>query len=779
MEKVIKKGLKSPSVFLWLFLLFFISGCAQPGEQIFSLYKNETAHYEKLIEKNPNDFDLRLKLARIYYRFNDFQKAIDTLKNDTDKNAKIIMAKSYAKLNEHSKALELFDQIGETEDNEYLYLYANTLEKKNLYPKAVVFYKKVKGKLSHQSRERISAIGLKVEDVIPKQISELIAKEQKFLEKIDKEDAVVLLVDEQNEVKSDNTSVMTAHVVEKVLKEKGKHIAEVEIGYDSTYERVELEYARTITPEGKVIYAGAENIRDVTKYLNFPLYSNAKALIISMPSVDIGSIIDYKVKIYSSKLITGNKFSFIYPVREIFPIARAKFRLIIPKNDSLKLSFFNKEYAGNLTLNPKLEQTKDSVVYDWEFKEVKPIIPEEPMPPIPLVNPAIGVSNFSSWEEIHKWWTGLYKNKIILNTEVKDFVKNLTKGAKSDLEKAKLIYEFCAQNVRYVAVEYGESGFEPHYANDIFLNRYGDCKDKAILLVAMMREAGLSAYPVLIPTRNIYEIKKDFPSVNFNHAIAALDLEGKIIFMDATASTVAFGDIPLGDQQRNVLVFFDDQYKLLTTPLTKENTASYEMTLNVYPNEDALVERKVGTEGFFAAFQRYYLKNTHPDVIEADIQKKMVQLSPFSKLIGYKTENVDDFNKTPSLQYSFSAEKILNPANRLRILPLFDDIDMDTSYAGKESRSFPIEFDGLFRKISKITIKLPDNMHVRFIPADKEIITPWFDFKSKYTQDKNTIEAYREFSVNKRMVEAGEYKEFKKNMEEVFYLLKEEIVLEK
>jgi hypothetical protein len=330
-----------------------------------------------------------------------------------------------------------------------------------------------------------------------------------------------------------------------------------------------------------------------------------------------------------------------------------------------------------------------------------------------------------------------------------------------------------------VAVEYGASGHEPHKANDIFLNRYGDCKDKAILLVAMLGEAGLSAYPVLIPTREIYPISEDFAEMAFNHAIAALSYKGEMIFMDATASTVSFGDIPTGDQERNTFVILDDGYKILATPATKDNAAIYETNIDLDANEDALIERKVTGTGFFASNQRYYLKYTHPQAIKDNIQEKMLKISPFSKLIDYKIENVDDFTKNPALEYNFKTTKFLNPANNLRVIPLLDDINIDTSYAGKEERDFPIDFGGFFRKISNVKVKLPANLKVKFLPKNNEFDTAWFNFKSSYAQANSTIDLYKEFNVKKRFVETGEYKEFKKSLQKMFYLLREEVILER
>jgi hypothetical protein len=395
-----------------------------------------------------------------------------------------------------------------------------------------------------------------------------------------------------------------------------------------------------------------------------------------------------------------------------------------------------------------------------------------------LINPAIVVSSFDSWDEVYAWWYKLYKDKITLNDEVKNFLKDLIKDCKDDLEKAKKVYEFCAKNIRYVAVEYGDSGHEPHKAIEIFWNRYGDCKDKATLLVAMLREAGLKAYPVLIPTREAYTIGEDFPSVNFNHAIAALVYKGEVIFVDATASTVSFFDLPLDDQERKVLVFFDDGHKILTTPLIMDNEITYEMNIDIDNKEDAKIERRVTTKGYFTSFHRYYLKYTHPQNIEDDIKKKIIEISPFSKLIDYKIENVEDFDKSPVLRYSFQTKKLLNPADNLRIIPYLSDIDIDVAYASKEERNFPVEFDGIFKKISTIKVKLPTNLKVKYLPQNKELHTEWFDFKSIYQENISSLDLHQEFAIKKRFVKKEEYAEFKKRLEEVFFLLREEVIFE-
>ena len=772
-----------------LAFLIFLSACKKEVnlDEFSREFESISSSFENKLKNNPDDFKLRIKLGQFYYKVKSYQKAKEILTDIEDRKCRILLAKTLARLKEFDYAIELFEQIKIEEpdkaypeaDSEYFYLYGYVLENKNLFPRAKEVYSKVKGRFKKDADERIALIELKIEQSFPSYIAKVVEEAKIFLKDLEDEAAIVYFVDENIEITTENTSVVTVHVLEQVLKERGKSLAEIEIGYDSTYERVELEFARSISEDGKIVYAGKETIRDVSKYLNFPLYSNSRAFIVSTPLVDVGSFIEYKLKIYSSKLVDEDDFTFLYRLKEQYPIFKSKFKLITPREREAHIKFFNQDYAGSHSLKPvqRIEEGKN--VYLWKFESVKPLIPEYNMPPVSRVNPAVLISSFSSWDDIYNWWQSLFKDKLNLDKEIKQFTQSLIKDAKDDFEKAKKIYEFCAKNIRYVAVEYGESGHEPHYAKEVFINRYGDCKDQAILLVAMLREAGLKAYPVLIPTRGTYPIDKEFPSLNFNHAICVLELDGNLTFMDPTAETTSFLDIPLSDQDRPVMIFYDDGFRIVDTPELKENAVQYKMKILLNDEESATVERNVTTKGFYTSGHRWYLKYTHPLKIKEDIQKKIVEISSFSRLLDYKIENVDDFDLAPLLSYDFVTEKLLNPAGNLRIIPGLDEIRLDYDLIGKEDRDFPIDFDGIYSKEAEITIVLPESLKVKYLPQDINLETPWFRFKYGFKAEKNKIISSQNFEVRRRFVKNEEYKEFKKSLEKVFYLLREQIILER
>jgi len=775
--------MKKNTVCLFVFclaVLFLFSACGYQEQELKSAYERVFSAYQQKLKQDPEDEQTRLRFARFCYDFKDYRQVVALLKDTEDTEGRLVLAKAYARLNQYTLALESFDAVqAGISDQEGLYFYGLVLEKKNLYPQALQVYAKVRGEFKAKAAERISAIEDTVKSEVPDYLQELSQSAVQFISESKEEAAVLLSVDEKIQVMDDHTSVTTLHVIEKVLKERGKEIAEVELGYDSTYERVELEFARTITDQGLIISAGKKNIRDVTKYLNFPLYSNSRAFIISMPAVDVGAIIEYKVKIYSAKLINEKDLSLIYRLREKYPVFKSRFCLDLPAEMKMKYTFVNQQLSSNISLDPVQEKKGDRELFAWEFSRIKPIIPEYNMPPVSMVNPAVLLSSFDSWQEIFVWWQTLYSDKLELNKEMEKKLAELVAGTKDDYEKAKKIYEYVSRNIRYVAVEYGESGHEPHKAAEVFLNRYGDCKDQAVLLTALFRAAGLEGMPVLIPTREAYDVLQNFPSVNFNHAIAAVRIDDEIIFCDPTSETTAFKDLPAGDQDRTVLVFFPDGYKLMRTPELNTSELMVNMDIFIDAQENAEIYRSVKSRGGYSAWQRYYLKYSHPSKIRQNLENKMMAISPFSFLLEYKIENVDDFDAVPGLWYRFRTEKFLNPSQNLRVIPPLNQCDLSPSLIAGETRKFPIDFSELSSRKAKISLHLPQNLAIKYLPEDHVIDTPWFIFSVKYKEQDEKLDFFQEFRVKQRFVQPEVYPEFREKMKEVFYLLREVVLFEK
>ena len=160
------------------------------------------------------------------------------------------------------------------------------------------------------------------------------------------------------------------------------------------------------------------------------------------------------------------------------------------------------------------------------------------------------------------------------------------------------------------------------------------------------------------------------PTLLFNHAIAATKLNNKIIFMDVTANTVVFSDLPLGDQDRETLVFFKDHYELTKTPLfqPEHNKLSTFMKIRVNDDETIQAQREIVALGSYGSLQRYWLKFTMPTLIEEELKQKARSFADNAVLKTYEIKNVDDLDRPVSLKYSFTAPQYFIKAGPIRIM---------------------------------------------------------------------------------------------------------------
>lgn len=781
------------SVLILTSAFFLAAGCSRKDELSLArdaasrsrlYYQHASERYKKLIAKEGNPGQLRFELGQLYYDHGDFSAAQDVLKQSKIPAANKLLAMARYRLADYSGSLEIFSR-NKFDDDESHYYYGMGSEKLNLYDQALEEYRKISGaRFKHLALSRIENIEKKSTRL---HIRDLGAQLNKSLEQAPpaqeypQAGALILSCDESIEITSDGRQISDMRYLIKILNERGKEdFSEALIDYDSTYEKVELQYARTIRPDGSVADVGASRLRDVSKYMNFPLYSNARLFIISFPEIAVGSVIEYRVKVYGNQLINKKDFVLDYPLQVSEPVLAANFTVSVPRQRPLHIKVINDEYNDFAAVTvPQKEQKEDRLIYKWQFKNIPQIIPEAEMPTGARVNPTILLSTFGQWQEVYDWWRDLAKDRLRPNQAITDKVNELTRGKASLRDKARAIYEFCAKEVRYVAVEYGQAGYQPHFADDIFANKYGDCKDKAVLLVTMMRQAGVPACLVLIPTNDNYNLLPDFPSALFDHAIAMVRLDGSDIFVDPTAQTCAFGDLPTMDQGRRVLVFEDNGFKIIETPAfeAEHNFVKQELNIRVNPDESILARKVIRSAGFYDQAQRYWLLYTQPELIKQALKEKMQDISIGAQLKDYAIENLDDLDKPVVLRYDFSGPEYWTAAGPLRILPQLSG--MDATLVAKDARRYPIDFEALDSKETIFTIAIPDNFVIKYIPADIEVSNKWIKFTLTYRQDKNKI-IFRQVRVSKeREVLSPDYVVFKEFFESLAKRTKQNIILEK
>jgi len=792
------------SVFATFFLIvmfLLVSNFLVTAKTHLELANEYAAQSEKFFEKAVSEYNLALEepeadifeinflLGKFYYGHGRFKEAIQTLLPLYEKERENfaltkLLVFSYFRNGDYTDALAIFEKNKDSEDEEFLYLYGRTCEKQNLFYQAIEVYQRIKEvEYRKLAEERISYINaqtkvLTVEDITDPYIRELIMSSPGQAEYPDA-GAIILLNEETFRILSDYTAIEELHILIKILNDRGKaKYGEVKLGYDSTYEKIEVEYARTIKPDGKIIPVGAKHIRDISEYPEYPLYSNARLRIISMPELTEGAVIEYKAIKYINKLINGKEFCENYPIQGFEPYLNQKVNLIIPDGYNVNIESYNPGYVEYaLSFSPLIERVGDGIKYTWEFNNVPEIISEPSMSPYIEITPYLCISSLNDWQEVYNWWGSLVVDKANIDKAIEEKTQELIKDKNTQEEKAKAIYHWVASKIRYVGVEYGEAGFEPHYATEIFKNKYGDCKDQTMLLISMLRYAGISAYPVLIGTKGSYLLDEEFPSLVFNHAICLAKVGEKLVFLDPTAETTSFGDLPGGDQDRKVFVFYEKEGKIQKTPLfaPEHNKAYISLSIDIHEDETISGTREINTFGEYDQGQRYWLKYTKPVLIEEALKSTVNRLSPGGKLLSYEISDIEDLNYPIEIKMEFEGPKFLTKAGEDRLVPQLGGFS--TSLVSRDERSYPIDFRTLDEFDIMVKIKLAENLTVKYLPPPIIKDTPWFTYINKYSFSQGVISFEESLIYKRTLVIPEEYEEYKKICEDLARQADKQVVL--
>ena len=326
-----------------------------------------------------------------------------------------------------------------------------------------------------------------------------------------------------------------------ILDEQGKREQAVQtFQVNRSYSRLEIPLVEVIKADGKRVPIDvAANSREDTSSRNtrMNIYNpNQKVIKIYIPGLEIGDTIHYRTVRERFKPIIPNHTYGMVLGQYFFPVHSYHFTLVGPAD--LPMHCLVKDRIDGCVSHQ--EKTKKGLTTrKWVFSRVPPVVPEPSMPPISQVAMRLLFSSLDSWEAISRWYFNLVEPKLQPTPEMAAMVKKLTANLDSRADKMAAIYYFVAQQVRYMGIteESNRPGFEPHQVGLTFSRRHGVCRDKAALLVSMLRLAGMEANPVLISVGD--KLDREIPLPYFNHAITVVnDEQGHPVqFMDPTSET--------------------------------------------------------------------------------------------------------------------------------------------------------------------------------------------------------------------------------------------------
>jgi hypothetical protein len=600
----------------------------------------------------------------------------------------------------------------------------------------------------------------------------------------DEKTNAVLLYSERNvTVQSADKIKTVVRRAYKILRPDGRDYGIAVVPFNSPSEKVTGFHGWCIPAQGKDYEVKDKEALEISdpKVDGSELISDVKQKLIKIPAADPGNIVGYEYAIEAEPLVLQDMWYF----QGESPLREAHYSLQLPSGWEYKAAYLNH-------VEVKPTQT-GSNQWQWTVNDEKGIREEPEMPPmhgvagkmIVYLLPPGGAGNrgFANWKEMGNWYQNLTTGRRDPTPEIKQKVTELTAGAPTQLEKMRALARFVQHDIRYVAIELGIGGYQPHRAADVFGHRYGDCKDKATLMSAMLHEIGVESYYVVINAERGW-ITPDMPANDgFNHVILAIKLPsglsesslvatmqnpqlGNLLFFDPTDELTPFGTIGGNLQDNYGLLVAATGGELLELPRLPASMNTIRRTGNLTLDATgkltgSISEMRLGDRAWSERWRILHLTN-NADRIKPIESLLSGSLSNF-RITKASILNLQQTDQPFGFNYSFEATNYAKNAGDLLLLrPRVIGVKAEGILETSEPRQFPVEFEGPVQDTDTFEITLPEGYVVDDLPPPVDADFGFASYHSKTEVKGNVIGYTRTFEVKDLSVPVSKAADLKK-----------------
>ncbi|HUA13819.1 MAG TPA: DUF3857 and transglutaminase domain-containing protein [Verrucomicrobiae bacterium] len=595
-----------------------------------------------------------------------------------------------------------------------------------------------------------------------------------------------VLVYEQEDVVVQSADKIKTHVrlAYKILRPSGREYGFAVVSYRAG-EKISDFHGWCIPAQGKDYEVKDKDAVEMAlpKIEGSELVSDVRSKVLQIPAPDPGNVVGYEYQKEEQPLVLQDEWDF---QREI-PVAQTHYSLQLPPGWAFKAYWLN---------YPETKPVEAGGQLQWNLGDIKAIRNETDMPPRDGVSGEMVVSYFpqggldgdkviTTWQQMGKWELGLATGRRDASPEIKQEVASLTSSAGTPLAKMQALAKFVQQDVRYVAIELGIGGWQPHSAAQIFTHHYGDCKDKATLMSSMLSQIGIDSYYVVINSRR-GSVTSDTPAnpFVFNHMILAIKLPpslsdatlvatvqhpklGTLLYFDPTNELTPFGQISGHLQANYAVLVTPDGGELVRLPQQSPSMNSIvragTFTLDAAGTlKGEVSETRMGDRAWS---ERYALRQATKST---DRIKPIEDLLSGSLSLYQITQasliNLDLTDQPFGFRYALQAPAYAkNVGNMLLVRPRVIGVKTEGFLETKEARKFPVDLGAPLHDTDSFDITIPAGFVVDDVPPPVDVDDEFADYHAKTEVKGNVIHYSRTFEIKELSVpvaKVGELKTF-------------------
>lgn len=510
--------------------------------------------------------------------------------------------------------------------------------------------------------------------------------------------------------------------------------------YNSQFDKLTILSAYTLKPNGQKIAVDPKKgqfDQPLPVAALAPMYTEARQISVIFPNLAVGDRIVYRIQLHRhTPLFPGAvDISLLYPRSVVYQSARIN--LTVPKDLPL---FFDVSQLSNAGT----QQNTQTIHYQWTYHNPKKIEPEIHTANPLTSEPHLFVTSFPNYQIAARAYENRATDKHEVTPEIAALANRLTKNLQGTEAKARALYNWVSQNIRYVGVYFGAGGVVPHQAAETLANLYGDCKDHATLLQTLLKAIGINSSTALIYNGYQYQHQKIASMDAFNHAITYIpELD---LFVDSTAEVAPFGTLPQSETESPALITQTGEIR--TTPKTGPDTTFVYYESKVKYDQEGHAESEIigRYHGEASLFLRHYTQRETPERLIENLMRTY-SLSGSGTIDPGQPKNLD-IDQTTKLKLKLNDQLVVpGPAG----------LAIPETYGFYSLENFPHFIvtlkDNLTKDFvctatpirTKYTLTLPKNVHILAIPKNVEINKEDVHYQATYYAAGQTILIEREF----------------------------------
>jgi cellulose synthase operon protein C len=526
-------------------------------------------------------------------------------------------------------------------------------------------------------------------------------------------------------------------------------------GYQADSQRVELRGARVFRADGRVdeaIETGTDSADDPS----IAMYTSTRAYYVQFSRLDPGDVVElqYRIDDVAVRNDYDTYFGAVETLQGNEPVGHAEYVLITPK--ARKLYIEAKGIPG-LKRNDSIKGPQ--AIYRFWADDVPPIVPEPAMPQWSEVAGHIHVSTYKDYKELGKWYWGLVKDQFNLDQETRQLAQKIAKGLTTEREKVAAVYNWVIKNTRYVALEFGIYGHKPHRCVQTVARGWGDCKDKATVIVSLLKELGIDSTIVILRTQMRGRFDSQVASLApFDHAIAYVPSLN--LYLDGTAEYTGIAELPAMDQQSLGILVNNGNAEVVTLPLLAEDTRRETTTrAKLKLDGSGEVELEAVARGATAPEwrRRYAAVDRQRERVAQDISNIIIgfQLSPGA---GAVSADVDDYDKPVRVVVKGTTDTLARVDGERLSVHTTVRRRLSDQYASIAERRLPLRLPVFGTEYSDYEVEIPQGMTVISGPEDVEYESAFGKYTIKRTQTGRKVRVVSSLSLATTRISPEQYK---------------------